>query len=170
MSVEMVLNELSHQTPAQDIYTARDWLSMLRKTLQAATECGVKRVLRTSRSLYEIQIAPDYYISNWLNDCQVDKDERNYIRIVTTKTPYLHDVLPSESVDTAELSEFLYMNEKANGFRYAYWMNNLAVSFLSNHSWDMAVIDNISVQCLDYIVLERKAPNHLINNKIVKNK
>jgi len=149
MTVEMVLNELSHQVLASDIYSARRLLSGLRETMQSATQLGVKRILRTGKPVYEIELAPDYFVSSWLSDTRVDQVERGFLRSIATKAPYLQDISTSEIANAAELSEFYYQNEKADGFRYAYWIEAIAVSFLSNDRWDRSVIDNISVQSLD---------------------
>jgi len=54
-----------------------------------------------------------------------------------------------KKVVVKEPHPFYYQNEKADGFRYAYWIDAIAVSFLSADRWDRAVIDNISVQVLD---------------------
>lgn len=149
MSVEMVLNELSHKMPASNIYVARQWLSGLRETIQAATALGVGKILRTGRLFYEIQLAPNYFVSNWLNDDGVDHVERVFLHTIATKYPYLQDILPTGSADDAMLSEFYCEAERADGFRYAYWMQAIAISFLSHKRWDRAVIENISVHALD---------------------
>lgn len=148
MPVEMVLNELSYRQPAENVYIARNWFSNLRQTIQAATDLGVARILRTDRIFYEIPIAPNYLISNWLHDREVDEVERSFIRSITAKSPYLEDIDPAQSLD-AELYEFIYDGESANGLRYAHWLDALAVSMLSHDRWDRNHIENISMECLD---------------------
>ncbi len=149
MAVEMVLNELSHQIPASNIYIARGWISTLRKTIQAATGLGIQRVLRTGRVFYEIELGPNYFIATWLHDNEVDLDERRYFYTIITKCPYLEDSESPQSDDSIEVMEFYYSGQRADGFRYAYWINALALSFLSDSQWDRDIIDNISLQSID---------------------
>ena len=145
MLVEMVLNELSHQDPAQNIHTAKKLISILIKTILAATEVGVTRVLRMNESFFENQLAPDYFLQNWLNDNNVDREERLFFRTIATKIPYLQDLEDSQIADPAELSEFFYEEKATNGFRYAYWLEAMAVSILSDSKWDTFRIDNINI-------------------------
>ena len=149
MFVEMVLNELSHQAPAQNIYIGRMWVSILRKTIQEATSLGVQRILRTGRVFYEIEVAPNYTLANWLHDNAVDLDERRFLWKIVTKYPYLKDFDSSQDSDPVELMECYYENQRADGFRYAYWMEALALSFFSDHMWNRHIIDNLSLQHID---------------------
>lgn len=149
MTVEMVLNELSHKTPAQDIYAAKRWISTLRTTIQEATSLGVQRILRTGRIFYEIELAKNYTIANWLNDNTVDREERIYLKTIATKYPYMEDFLPSQSLNSVELMECYYGNQRAEGFLYAYWMQALALSFPSDPMWDQHIIDNLSLEYID---------------------
>ncbi len=68
MDLEMVLNELSFQTPVSDQQTARQLMSDLIGTIRQATASGVKRVLRTSE---DINTADDYwcliFFCKWFN-------------------------------------------------------------------------------------------------------
>jgi len=149
MPVEMVLNELSHQTPAQNIYAARMWVSTLRTTIQEATSLGVQRILRTGRVFYEIELAPNYTVANWLHDNAVDREERRYLLTISTKYPYLEDFDSSQHSDPVELMECYYEDQRADGFRYAYWMEALALSFFTNPMWNRHIIDNLSLQHID---------------------
>ena len=149
MLVEMVMNELSHQRPTLNIHTARNLISILIQTILAATKVGVTRVLRMNESFFENQLAPDYFLQNWLNDNNVDQVERAFFRTIATKIPYFQDLTESQIADQAELSEFLYEGTPANGFRYAYWLEALAISILSDPKWDSARIDNLTVQKLN---------------------
>lgn len=149
MPVEMVMNELSHQDPTQNIHTAKNLISILIQTILAATEVGVTRVLRMNESFFENQLAPDYFLQNWLNDNNVDREERLFFLTIATKIPYLQDLEASKITEPAELSEFFYEGKKADGFRYAYWLEAIAVSLLSDSRWDTARIDKIAVQKLN---------------------
>ncbi len=149
MSVELVLNELSHQTYAPNIYTAREWMTTFRETIQAAVQIGTKQILRTGQIFYQIKLTRDYTIAQWLNDSGVDRDERLYIKTLTTKYPYLENFAPIEGVTPVELMDVYYNDQRAEGFRYAYWMDALAISFLSNSQWDRAIIEGLVLQYME---------------------
>jgi hypothetical protein len=92
MDLEMVFNELSSNTPADDIPTARKWMSGFIQVLSQATRNGVKRVLRTHEDLSSIELAPDYPIARWRNDREVNQEERSFFRSLTAKAPLWSDL------------------------------------------------------------------------------
>jgi len=149
MSLEMILNELSHKHPAENIHVARSWLSNLCETILAGSNIGIKKVLRTDGSFFQIQLAPGYFLPNWLNDRQVDEVERLFFRTIITKTPFLRDLEPLEVTERVEFSECFFDGEKANGFLYAYLLNALSVSLLSHPKWDIPKIENVIIHQLN---------------------
>ena len=147
MVLEMVLNELSYQVPANNRDSAREWMNILLETIRRATSTGIKHVLRTGQEFYTIELAKDYTIANWFND--IDSDTRVYIKTITTKYPYLEGLDQSLSPVDVDLIECWYNGRKADGFKCAYWMDALALSFYSNDEWDKHIIDNIILTYID---------------------
>jgi hypothetical protein len=90
MMVEMVLNDLSLNTPVDNPGLAREMMTKLIEVLSAAKIYGVK-TLRTQDNLYEMILAPDYPVSRWLSDSQlVEREERSFFsRELDKKTPLL---------------------------------------------------------------------------------
>ena len=80
MDLEMVFNELSLETRADDIPTARQWMSELIQTMREAIQMGIKRELRTSEDLNFCSLANQYTIAKWRNDENVEKEENIFIR------------------------------------------------------------------------------------------
>lgn len=142
----MVLNELSLQTPAPDIPTARTWMSILISTLREATATGVKRVLRTSEEINSLELAPDYPISRWRNDKNVSREEKQFFRSLTSKAPLWTDVA-EEFKDDFDLSEVWYENEAAQGLGFARAIDALTISFQSEKKWKPSHL-NIAVKRL----------------------
>lgn len=140
MDLEMVLNELSINLPASDIFTARKWMSELIQTLREATSTGVKRVLRTSEEINSLKLAPDYPIARWRNDDQVDKEEKRFFVTLTTKAPFWKDVA-EDIKDQFDLSEVCYQQEKAEGLGFVLIIDGLAISFQSDCKWDCNCLD-----------------------------
>lgn len=89
MALDMVLNELSLQTPASDTFVAKEWMSGLIKTVKTIkTQVGGQPALRTQYNFYTILLAPNYPLSHWLNDHEVDREKRRFIRNLVTKAPF----------------------------------------------------------------------------------
>jgi len=120
----MVLNELSLRTPADDISTARKWMSDLLGTINLAATHGVKKIIHVDRDLYNIVLASDYPIARWLNDSQIDKDTRRFFRTLTTKLSYIPD-----------LPGFWYKEHQAKGLGFAFQYEHLALSLRSEKFW-----------------------------------
>ncbi len=124
MDLEMVLNELSLRSPANDIPTAQQWMLDLISTINVGAGHGVKKIIHIDRNLYNVVLAQDYPIARWLNDSQVDKDTRRYFRSLTTKLSFI-----------ADLPEFWYQEHRANGLGFAFQHELLAVSLRSKLHW-----------------------------------
>ncbi len=92
----MVLNELSLRPLANDVQGARQRMSDLVSTIAAATKLGVGRVLRTHRDFNSEEIAPGYPVAKWRNDHEVDREARSFFRTLTSKAPYLTDIVDPE--------------------------------------------------------------------------
>lgn len=135
MSLEMVLNELSLQ-PADDKRKAREWMSMLIRTVISATSHNVSRTIRTESGIFDITLAENYPLRRWLNDHQVDRAERRYIKSLTTKFPFWDD--SSELYEQILSSEFRHDNQLAKGLGVAYLLEALAISLRSKDCWDSA--------------------------------
>jgi len=91
MDLEMVFNELSAQTPAADIATARQWMSELISTMREAKRCGLKG-LRIQADFHVMVLAENYPLSRWFNDNEVNKDEKRFLKTLATKTPLSIDI------------------------------------------------------------------------------
>ncbi|MGB3509592.1 MAG: hypothetical protein WBA93_10160 [Microcoleaceae cyanobacterium] len=134
MDLEMVLNELSLQTPFADIPTARKLMSELIQTFIQARKLGVK-ILRTHSDLNYIKLTPNYPIVSWRNDREVDREERIFFRSLITKVPLCSDVT-EEIKSKFDLSEVWYQGKLAEGLRLALISDYIAISLLSKPQWD----------------------------------
>ena len=135
MALEMVLNELSLQTAA-DIHTARSWMEAFIQAVNAASSHGVSRVIRTKSDIFDITLAVNYPLRRWLNDQEVDREMRRYIKALTTKAPFWEN-LP-DLHDSVLAREFIFDGRGAQGLGVAYLLESLAVSLPSEESWDAA--------------------------------
>lgn len=136
----MVLNELSLQTPAPDIPTARERMSELIQTLRRATASGIKRILRTNSNINSLELAPGYPVARWRNDPESDREERRFFRTLSAKAPFWEDAT-EEIKDEFDLSEVLYQGKPAMGLTFALVSDALPVSLLSDSKWDCSRLE-----------------------------
>jgi hypothetical protein len=141
MDLDMVLNELSLRSPAQDVYIARQQMSEILRTMRMAIKSGVNRVLRTHENFYAELLAPGYSIANWRNDANVDREERRYFSSLATKAPYWRDLQDLETKNAYEVSEFRHHGVQADGLGFAYLLEALAVSLCSGDQWDVSRLE-----------------------------
>jgi putative addiction module killer protein len=76
-----------------------------------------------------------------LNDSQVEREERNFLRTLVTKTPLLKEVADSMIQQDERLADFKYQGEPAYALGIAYLLNALAVSFHSEPRWNSASLE-----------------------------
>jgi hypothetical protein len=145
MDLDLVLNELSITVPASDIQTARHMMAEFIGTIRAASKRGV-RVLRTHREFGFIDLAPEYPLTKWRNDSNVDQVERSYFRSILSKSPFLVDRPDVE--DKNKSYDFMYGEDQAFGLGIAYHLDSLPVSFRSSERWHSSRIE-LQAQWLD---------------------
>ncbi|MEH2115001.1 hypothetical protein [Nostoc sp.] len=178
MELEIVLNELSLQTPSTDIETARELMSKLISTLRQATVSGVKRVLRTHSDINTIELAPGYPLVCWRNDPVVSREERSFLRTLTTKEPVWSDV--SEDIkNDFDLSQVFHQGEQAIGLGFALVSDALAVSLLSDSQWDCSRLELEVTQFDDNeelidkyaVIIHASRKNHVVEHSAwIKNR
>lgn len=140
-----IFNELS--SPFATITEAKEHLATFINICFKARGLGFKALHlheNIGKSLYELPIAPNYTVSQWLQDSE--EDVKNKFREIITKTPLITDDYPFEK-ERNEQSEFkIEINHEtqfADGLGAAYLLETLCVSFLSHDLWDTDEIKNV---------------------------
>jgi hypothetical protein len=146
MAIDIVVNELSMQTPASDQNIARAIMSEFVQTLRQAQSEGIRGKLSTASDFHATLLAPDYYLVQWLNDRQVNRDERSFLLQRATSTPFLQD--RPETASEALTYEFRFGADRAEGCGIAYLLDGLAVSLRSKPCWEASRLE-IIVQQMD---------------------
>ena len=141
MDLEMVFNELSAQTLAPDIFTARQWMSELISTMREAKRCGLKGI-RIQTDFHSMVLAENYPLRRWRNDNEVNREERTFLRTLATKTPLsvdIPDVKIKIKVEDPDCELSLH-GTQAEGFKVAYYLETLAISLNSESLWNNNII------------------------------
>ena len=169
----MVFNELSLETKANDIPTAREWMSELIQTIRQAIQMGIKRELRASEDLNFCSLANQYTIAQWRNDENVEKEEKQFFRSLSTKTPLIVDII-EDIQDKFELSDICYQGKKVQGLGFALIIDGIAISFKSDSQWiceelelNVIRLEQHSERLIDKIenVKHISCRNHIIAHK-----
>ncbi|HEY9835000.1 MAG TPA: hypothetical protein V6D26_30895 [Stenomitos sp.] len=128
MDLDMVLNELSLRTPANNVQTAKQWMLDLTETAQIATEHGINEVLRVHSEFYTTELATGYSVSDWLYDSSVDLEARLLLNAFITNGPLLDDLHDTEIEQRKLLSDFFHEEKAANGLGFAFLLECLALA------------------------------------------
>ena len=134
--LDIVFNELSLQTPAADISTARQWMSEFIDTIRAVKPApGIKRKLRTRSDFFYSFLAPNYPIVKWLNDPDVDFEARRLLKGIQDK----NDLWLQDIADPG--IEVRYQGKQAIGLDYAFVFKAISLSLISDPEWDCSRLE-----------------------------
>ncbi len=152
MILDMVLNELSLQTPAPNLLVARQWMSSFIQTiLSIKSQAGGQASLRTQYEFHSTLLASDYPLKRWLNDSEVDREERRFIKTLDTKSPFSQDIanLEVQEIESnVAACEFRYQGKLAIGLGIAFVLDTIAISISSDNCWDYSHL-NLNVISVD---------------------
>jgi hypothetical protein len=158
-------------------------MSNLIETIKAVKGVGGTQVtLRSQYDFLDTILADNYPLRQWLNDRNVDKIERLFIKNLVRKSPFSAEVANPE-IEAIEDNigdiEFRYRGESAIGLGVAYLLNTLSISLLSDQPWDTPYIEIEMTRLDDEDEVARvrhiSAKNHVtehshwITNKIRQN-
>jgi hypothetical protein len=147
MEIEMVFNELSAVNPANDKFQSRDLMSKLVLTLQAATKMGVSRILRTKEDINLLELAPEYSVSKWRNDPEVDLETKRFIKSLINKAPYYTEEI-AEIQSQFDLVDVSFNGQKSEGLRFTAITSSIAISLASAPEWNRSVL-SIELEQID---------------------
>ena len=131
----LVFNELSATTVA---YTRADAMNRMSAMVESIAALAGKRALKLMAvgpiGFFGIVLAENYSLGDWLQDLAVDRDQRQFLRIISTKVAFDQEV--SEAVNERFLlSDFHVVERNARGLGLAYLLGTVAVSLRSDEYW-----------------------------------
>ena len=170
MALEMVLNEHSLQM-ASDVHTARVWMTQFVQTIKTAAQHKVARNLRATTNIFDLHLAKDYPFRKWLNDTEVNKEMRLYLKQLTTKRPPWND-LPDldDQVKEYQFSHIGYEHTvpEVCGLWVSHLIKALAISLPSHSHWDSNILDleiqwleEDDIQSKSKAVIHANSPDHV---------
>lgn len=143
--LELILNELSLNNYAVDWLIARQIMSTFIQTIQAVKAVGRSNInLRTQYDFIDIILAENYPLRRWLNDPEVNKDDKVFIKTLAQKSPFsaelAHPEIQAIEENIGDI-EFRYQGENVIGFGVAYLLNTLSISLPSSANWNTPYIE-----------------------------
>lgn len=144
----LVFNELS--APFENRFKANDGIKFFIETCIAASRKGLTNVRLQKNigdNLFNLELAPGYFLHNWLHT-GIDDVLKDRFREIITSSPLITDDEPIEK-EKNELASFLISVDgrnprSAEGLGAAFLLETVAVSFLSHPSWDHHEIKGIT--------------------------
>jgi hypothetical protein len=140
--MEVFFNELSCNPLSSNSVHAKNKIKNLLLTLKALRKDDFN-IMRTSTSIYTLNLSSDYTFTHFLNDQTVSRDLKSLFMGVT-KTPYIED----DNSNEAEV--FVLTNFKTKGIHNeeltpegiaaAYVFNSPTISFAGNVHWERDLI------------------------------
>lgn len=146
MELSVVFNELCLRKPAPSRDKAREWMNGFVETLTAANDAGLETI-RIHADFKELFLSPDYPIVAWYNDELVPLETRDYLLTYATRhpivRPHIGDLSEEHPVRKRSDEGFTggYDGEEALGLSFAYMLNAIAISILTEDVWDKADIE-----------------------------
>lgn len=140
MTFSLVFNDLSVRHQAPDKHTARRWMTEFVETLRAAI-CHDATALRMNDSFKNLMLCPGYPMGAWFGDNSVSQDERIFLLEKATRHPFLirpydADRINDEKFQSSKLLfQGKYEGTEALGLGFAYLLDGVAVSILSENCW-----------------------------------
>jgi hypothetical protein len=156
VELDVVFNELSCERPAIDCDKARVWAESFVLTMREVMQRGVKRRVRSTRDLQQLELGPRYYWWDWQKDRAVRLELRQYFRLVATKYPALTD--EPEIEQEMHGCDYFFGGRRAAGLGIACRMDSLAISMPSSNVWDTPLL-SLEVHELREEDVEERAEN-----------
>lgn len=140
--VYAVFNDLAlhphFQEQPSNSYQAKHWMEAFSKCLyEAEQKWGLG--LRTYRHIYEISLAEDYTLLDWVNDSTVPEELRLRIRVIFESLSSLEEFPENQQGDP--LFEAQYDGLPAQALGAAYLLESLAISLpTGNPHWEKSYL------------------------------
>ena len=134
--MELVLNDLSSQFPAENQYQARKVMKSFLKVYQVAKSTAGTNRLILDRDYNYISLAKGYCIEQWRNDHEVEEEVKRVFRSLIQRSA-TYDSFPIE--DAAEFEVDLCKRPSA-GCLLAYLRSGCCLSFPGHEEWDIPFI------------------------------
>lgn len=131
MPRELVMNELSLAPACDSKAKAMAWMARFLTLLDAIKihSRTTRLSLRTSISIDEWQLGPDYSIQQWRYDRSVDIELRRKFLAVDCNWPAIIEHAEPELMTRQLGSEYLFNGQEAVGLGLAWLLDGLAISF-----------------------------------------
>jgi len=170
MEAELVFNDLSITTaPSEEV--ARQWLTDMMGTIADLIDEEIngksicKRMIRTNRDFYEIDLTEDYGYIEWSEDTQVPRELRNLAQYLDARSPVEQDLKNKTKVYDEFLgSEFVLKQapeKDAIALGVTLLHDGIAVSLPSEPRWCQP-----KIEIVQKLYEENRKKPHQINHQV----
>ena len=147
MSMPLIFNELS-AIKAINKHEAYQCMDAFIQLLAGLFSCKTEGHVRVNDDFWFSEIADSTTIYDWIDDRTVNRDDKDFLLGVGTKSPlyFTNDILYEELQD----AEFQYKDKRATGLGVAQILDALAVSLPISNEWH-----NSSINLLRNILIDK---------------
>lgn len=141
--MDLIFNELSATPFPLDSTVGNERVKQLLEIAKTARPFGFNKI-RFYDEKHTIQIAKDYFLSDWINNPSVNKIQKTAL-MGLYRHPYIND--SDENEVNEYLSHSYYYKDSSNtnivckGLAAAYIYNTLSISFPNNEEWEKSIIN-----------------------------
>jgi len=137
-AMDPVFNEPSAAPAAADRQAARNRMIGVVGVLIRMPNHGLGRSLRISECFYQLPLAPDYTMTDWLIDREVGRDHLNFFLGLAAKAPYLRQT-DANALERIEDTEVTCHGQSHPAFLAAHLLDAPLVSF-DHDAWAEPVL------------------------------
>lgn len=141
--MQMVLNELSAQFPAESVVSGRKMMEEFLNTYMQVRKLIANDTIFLNQDYQSFLLAPEYRIEQWRNDGAVDMELKRRFRSMLNHSSIYHSESFRESREKTFEAEFQHGDQYSVGCQLAYEREDVAVSFLSDDKWRTPQIDGV---------------------------
>jgi hypothetical protein len=140
MQLEYILNEISLRPVPSSIDEAKIMMDAFIGVVIQSRAIGVKANIRAHANISEIEIYPNYFISNWCKDESVPKEKRHYVLKLLTSHPILSE-LPDQVIEDIKETEVSFESEPGVGLAVGFLTDNPILSFNTAVKWQPSSLE-----------------------------
>lgn len=133
IAIDPVFNELAAEQVTFNEDGARRHMGNALTVLLEMPNHGIGSGLRISDRFYQLEMAPDYSMTDWINDNQVDRDQLRFFLGLAAKAPFLRQEDSPAALERLEDSEVRCNDSAHAAFLAAYVLDAPLVSFDHSH-------------------------------------
>ncbi len=141
--MQLVVNDLSAKFPCPDKKMGQDIMENFINTYYLVKNVVDDNGILLDQDYRSFELAKDYRMEHWLNDCQVDIEQKRRFRRILNQSYTIDSEEFEQEYQWKMEAEFSHNELTSRSCQLAYEIGGVLISFLSDSSWKQTVIKGI---------------------------